>query len=207
MLKEVRVGEDRLIVCFNPEQAEKDKRTREAILSKLKEKLQKGPKQLVGNRGYARFLKLDKDALVIDPEKVEQDSIFDGKYILTTNTELSAKDVALSYKGLWQVERGFRNLKSALEVRPVYHWKESRVKGHVFASFLSLVLMTATGRKLEKKGIKLVWNDFIRDFRAFRAIKVNFTGKTYQLRTECRGNVSSAFQALGLRIPPVMQSV
>ena len=122
-------------------------------------------------------------------------------------TELSTKDVALSYKGLWQVECGFRNLKSALEVRPVYHWKASRVNGHIFASFLSLVLMTATGRKLEKKGIKLVWNDFIRDFRAFRAIKVNFTGKTYQLRTECRGNVSSAFQALGLRIPPVMQSV
>ena len=206
-VKEVRVGEDRLIVCFNPEQAEKDKRRREAILSKLKEKLQKGPKQLVGNRGYARFLKLDKDALVIDPEKVEQDSIFDGKYILTTNTELSAKDVALSYKGLWQVERGFRNLKSALEVRPVYHWKESRVKGHVFASFLSLVLMTAIERKLEKKGIKLVWDDFIRDLRAFRAIRVKFTGKTYQLRTECRGNVSYAFQALGLRIPPVMQSV
>ncbi len=58
-VKEVRVGEDRLIVCFNPEQAEKDKRTREAILSKLKEKLQKGPKQLVGNGGYARFLILN----------------------------------------------------------------------------------------------------------------------------------------------------
>lgn len=206
-VKELWVGEDRFIVCFNPEQAERDRKARETILSKLTEKLQKGPKQLLSNRGYARFLKVDKEAVVIDPDKVEKDSAFDGKYVLTTNTELSAKEVALSYKGLWQVERGFRNLKSALEVRPVYHRTESRVKGHVFASFLSLVLMTAIERKLEKRGIKVVWDDFIRDLRSFRAIRVRFTGKTYQLRTECRGTVSSAFQAVGIRIPPVMQSV
>ena len=68
-------------------------------------------------------------------------------------------------------------------------------------------LMTAIERKLEKKGIKVVWDDFIRDLKAFRAIRVKFTGKTYQLRTECRGAVSSAFQAVGIRIPPAMQSV
>ena len=181
--------------------------TREQILLKLQEKLKKGATQLVGNRGYARFLKVRKGAVVIDPEKVKQDSRFDGKYVLTTNTELPAEEVALSYKHLWQVERGFRNLKSALEVRPVYHRTESRVKGHVFASFLALVLMTAMERKLEEKNVKPAWNDFIRDLRAFRAINVMFTGKTYQLRTECRGVVSAAFQSVGLRIPPVMQNV
>jgi len=206
-VKELKIDEERFIVCLNPEQAEKDRQTRDAIVAKLNEKLRQGAKQLVANRGYARFLRIEKDAVMIDSDKIEQDQAFDGKYVLTTNTTLSAREVALSYKGLWQVERGFRNLKSALEVRPVFHRTETRVKGHVFASFLALVLMTAMEKKLEQKGIKVSWDDFIRDLRAFRAIKTKFSGKTYQLRTECRGDVASAFRALGLRIPPVIQSV
>ena len=206
-VKELKIDEERFIVCLNPEQAEKDRQTRDAIVAKLNEKLRQGVKQLVANRGYARFLRIEKDAVMLDADKIEQDQAFDGKYVLTTNTTLSARNVALSYKGLWQVERGFRNLKSALEVRPVFHRTETRVKGHVFASFLALVLMTAMEKKLEQKGIKVCWDDFIRDLRAFRAIKTKFSGKTYQLRTECRGDVANAFRALGLRIPPVIQSV
>lgn len=206
-VKEFRVDGERFIVCLNPQEAEKDRKTREEIVSRLKEKLEKNPKQLVGNRGYSRFLKMEKGSMAVDSDKIAEDSVFDGKYVLTTNTQLSVEEVALSYKGLWQVERGFRNLKSALEVRPIYHRTEDRVKGHVFASFLSLVLMTAVERKLEEKHVKIAWGDFIRDLRAFRAVQANFTGKTYLMRTECRGVVSAAFHAVGLRIPPVLSEI
>jgi len=206
-VKEVWCGEERFVVCFNPQEAARDRQAREQMLAQLSEQLQRGATGLLANHGYARFLTVKSDSIAVDPEKVEADAQFDGKFVLTTNTELSAAEVARSYKGLWQVERGFRNLKDVLAIRPVYHRHPSRVTGHVFASFLSLVLMTALEKKLEEKGIETSWDDLIRDLRAFRAIKVHFSNKDYRLRTECRGAVYHIFQAVGLHLPTVVELV
>jgi transposase len=109
-VKKVILGGERHILCLNPEEAKRDREVRQAILSDLEEKLKKAPSSLFGNSGYRRYLKLGKKP-EIDWEKVKEDERYDGKWLLsTTSSDLSAQEVALAYKGLWMVERAFREL-------------------------------------------------------------------------------------------------
>jgi transposase len=140
--KEVWVEEHRYVVCRNEAQARKDAADREAILASLREQLGHGDKSLVGNRGHRRFLKRVGEGLRIDEDKVHEEARYDGKWVLRTNTELSAAEVALAYKQLWQVEAIFRASKSLLETRPIFHKCDATIRGHVFCSFLALILRT-----------------------------------------------------------------
>ncbi len=99
-VQEVWVDNRRYIVCVNPKQARSDAADRESILASLEDQLKNGPKALVGNKGYRRYLKFEKDSATIDREKVEEDARFDGKWVLRTNTRLAPKNVALKYKEL-----------------------------------------------------------------------------------------------------------
>jgi len=135
-VKEILHNQKRYIVCMNTRQARKDAADREAIIASLKEQLKKGPKSLVGNKGYRKYLKIDKDSARVDMNKVKSESRFDGKWVLTTNMDLPAEKVALKYKELWQVERVFRDVKTMLHTRPVYHQRDENIRGHVFCSFL-----------------------------------------------------------------------
>ena len=111
------MGDDRYILCLNEEEERKDEAAREAILEHLREELEGGAMSLVGNKGYARYLKVTKGLMRIDEDKVLAESRYDGKYVLRTNTDLAASEVARTYKSLWRVERAFRETKSTLEVR------------------------------------------------------------------------------------------
>jgi hypothetical protein len=104
-VKEVWVDDRRYIVCLNEKQARKDEQDRMMIIESLKEQLKKGPKSLVGNKGYRKYLKLDRDDIAIDEAKIQEESRYDGKWVLRTNTELPADMVALKYKELWQVDQ------------------------------------------------------------------------------------------------------
>jgi hypothetical protein len=114
-VKEVWVKGRRYVVCHNPQEAAKDAADREAILQALNDKLRQGAKGLVGNRGFRRFLKVGKEAVSIDQARL------DGKYVLRTNTELPAAEVAVQYKRLLLVEQFFRATKSLLDTRPIFH--------------------------------------------------------------------------------------
>lgn len=156
MVKEVRIDERRYVVYLNPEEAQKDATSRETILSKLEEIInQREAKAVVGNRGYARFLKVRKGGITINQEAVEADQRFDGKFVLMTNTDLPASEVAKTYKGLLRVERTFRKEKSTLEVRPIYHHRDQTRIGHIVASFLALRLEVDLQARLDKRGITL----------------------------------------------------
>jgi transposase len=205
-VKEVFLGGKRYIVCVNPEEARKDQKTRETIISELEEKLRRAPKDLIGNKGYRRYLKVEKDAVKIDEEKLKAEERFDGKFVLLTSTQLSSEEVTKSYKSLWEVESVFRTLKDVLEIRPIFHRKESHVKGHVFCSYLALCLLITLRKSLKEHstGKAISWDDVIRDLHSFRIIKATFSGKTYLMRTEFKGTAHRCFQAVGLRPPPVI---
>ncbi|WP_027365554.1 IS1634 family transposase [Desulfotruncus alcoholivorax] len=132
----------------NPEEAKKQQLTWQAIIEKLEQTLKTaGPKVLLGNRGYRRYLKMDKKAVTINEEAVKEDAKYDGKYILRTNCDLPPDEIALGYKGLWQVDRAFRSLKSTLDLRHIYHWKEERVRNQIFVCFLAFVLQVMLAQK------------------------------------------------------------
>jgi transposase len=206
-VKEVAVNGRRYIVCLNPKEARKDQADREAILASLEEQLKKGATALVGNRGFRRYLKSEKGAFSIDQEKVKQDGRFDGKWVLTTNTRLKADEVALKYKELWQVEHLFRDTKSLLESRPIFHKCDETIRGHVFCSFLALVLKKELYRRIEAAGNSFEWSDIKQDLKSLQEVTLEEDDKRVAIRTQCQGTCGKVFQAVGVAVPPTMREI
>jgi hypothetical protein len=205
-VKEVRVGDRRYIVCLNEDEARKDAADREAIVASLREQLRRGVKSLVGNKGYRRYLSGgDARALAIDEAKIGEDARHDGKWVLRTNTDLDAAGVALQYKRLWMVEHWFRSCKSLLQTRPIYHKCDETIRGHVFCSFLALVLRQELQARLEQRGHDLEWADVIRDLDRLQMVEVEQDGKRFLLRSETQGSCGQVFQAVGVALPPTVQ--
>jgi transposase len=200
-VKEVLVDDRRYILCLNERQARKDAADRQSIIDALSEKIKSNPKSLVGNKGYRKYLSLDRDTVSLNQEKVEEEKRFDGKWVLKTNTALTAEQVALKYKELWQVEQVFRDMKSVLDTRPIFHQRDETIKGHVFCSFLALVLIKELYRRLEKAGHDFEWADIKQDLSALQEITIEDNGKKLAVRSECKGVCGKVFQAVGVAIP------
>jgi hypothetical protein len=214
-VKEVWVGENRYILALNEEQARKDRADREAIVSSLREKLSEGDKSLVGNRGYRKFLKTRAGGhFEIDEDKIQREARFDGKWVLQTDTDLDPAQVALRYKDLWMVEDLFRTVKSVLRTRPIYHSSDEAIRGHVFCSFLALMLLKDLMSRIEAMGGVGEWQRLKRDLDALEYVTIRTGGtstelspkaKTFRLRTEARGEAGTAIKAAGMALGPVVQ--
>ncbi|MBU2438752.1 MAG: IS1634 family transposase [Acidobacteria bacterium] len=203
-VKEVDLDGQRYIVCLNPEEEKRDRDVREKLVSDLESKLSASPSRLIGNSGYKKYLTVKRGAVVLDRKKVEDDSRFDGKFILTTNTELDTGEIAVTYKNLLQVEQAFRGLKDILATRPVYHQTAENTKGHVFCGYLALMLVMELRRRLKAKGEVPAWPEVIRDLRALQAIKLELDGKSFLLRSDFEGSAHRSFMAVGVKPPPVI---
>ncbi len=206
-VKEVIVDGNRYIVCLNEKQARKDAADRQAIIDSLQEKLKTNPKSLVGNKGYRKYLKLEKDTVSVNQQKIEEEARYDGKWVLKTNTTLTAEQAALKYKELWQVEQVFRDMKSVLDTRPIFHQLDETIRGHVFCSFLALVIRKELDRRLEKAGHCFEWADIKQDLKALQEITIEDRGKTLAIRSECLGTCGKVFQAVGVAIPSTIREV
>ena len=115
------VDDRRHVVCLNEDQASKDRYDRELIVEALRAALRRGDKSLIGNRGYRKYVKAIGERFTIDEESIAAEARYDGKWVLSTNTDLAAAELALRYKQLWQVEAIFRTMKTQLATRPVFH--------------------------------------------------------------------------------------
>jgi len=206
-VKEVALDNRRYIVCLNDRQARKDAADRRAITEALQEKLQHDPKSLVGNKGFRKYLKLDHDAVSLNEEKIQAEERFDGKWVLRTNIDLATEQVALKYKELWQVEHVFRDMKSILDTRPIFHQRDETIKGHVFCSFLALVLRKELDRRLEKAGYDFEWADIKQDLKALQEVTLEDNGKKLAIRSECHGVCGKVFQAVGVALPLTIREV
>jgi hypothetical protein len=206
-VKEVFVDDRRYIVCLNERQARKDAADRAAILEALQEKIASNPKSLIGNRGYRKYLKMDRDTVSLNEQKMDEECRFDGKWVLKTNTGLTAEQVALKYKELWQVEQVFRDMKSILDTRPIFHQRNETIKGHVFSSFLALVLIKELYRRLEKAGHNFEWADIKQDLSALQEITLEDNGKKLAIRSACKGVCGKVFQAVGVALPLTIREV
>ena len=205
-VKEVQIGPRRYIVCYNLDQAKKDRADREAIVEALRDQLKRGDKSLIGNKGYRKFLKATEGRrFEIDPAKVEGDARFDGIWVLQTDTDLPPVDVALRYKELWMVESVFCSLKSVLETRPIYHKRDDTIRGHVFCSFLALVLLKELQARLEACGWYPEWERLKDDLEALEEITVANGGKRLVIRTRTRGDAGKALQAVGVALGPTLR--
>ena len=207
-VKEVWVEGRRYIVCRNRDEARKDAADREAIVASVREKLKAGEKALIGNKGYRRYLSpTGPDHFRIDEAKIAEEARYDGKWVLRTNTELDAAEVALQYKRLWMVEAYFRACKSLLQVRPIYHRCDETIRGHVFCSFLAIVSRQELEARLAQRGDEWEWADVIADLDRLQLAAVGQDGKRFLLRSAVQGTCGSVFQAAGVAVPPTVQRV
>ena len=193
----------RYIVCRNEDQARKDETDRMAIVESLKAQLKAGDKSLVGNNGYRKYLKVSKtEHFAIDEQKIEDERRYDGMWVLRTNTDLRPEDVARKYKQLWMVEDAFRSVKSVLSTRPIYHKVDDTIRGHIFCSFLALVLLKELESRLDNCGLKFEWEDIKRDLCALEEVDVELDGQPWLLRTDIRGTCAQVLKAVGVAAPP-----
>ena len=203
LAKEVKVSDRRYIVCRNLAEAAQAARTREAVLTTLRAKLRQGDKSLVGNSAYRRYLKTpDKQHFTIDEARIAEDARYDGLYVLRTNTRLHPLNVMLRYRDLLVVEQLFRSEKALLATRPIHHQTDAAICGHVFCSFLAVVLRKELEERLAAARLKPEWRELLGDLDRLQEIEVEQDGKRFILRTPVTGVAGKAFQAVGVALPP-----
>jgi Transposase DDE domain len=154
-VKEVRIAEgERFVICFNPDAADRDADIRARLVTALEEMIDGSDRLSATKRaelrgvistkpGLNRYLRVTPGGLLrVNAAAIKAEANLDGKYLLrTSDPKLSAEDIALGYKQLLEVERGWRDLKQVIDLRPVYHRKEQRIRAHVVLCWLALLLV------------------------------------------------------------------
>ena len=162
----------------------------------------------MGNTGYRRFLKtVGKDHFTIDRAKAAEDARFDGVFVLRTNTDLDPLAAMLRYKQLWRVERTFRTAKHLLATRPIFHKLDETIRGHVFCSFVALVLKAELEARIAALGHTGSWPAIITDLDALTETEVEQDGRRFMLRSAPKHAASLALRAAGVALPPTVQAV
>ena len=205
--KAVTLAGRRYIVCRNHQEAQKDAADRVSILAALERQLAKGDKALIGNTGYRRYLKTISDEhFAIDAAKVEEETKFDGIFVLRTNTDLNPLEAMLCYKHLWTVEQTFRTAKHLLATRPIFHKLDETIRGHVFCSFLALVLKKALDDRIAAVGRAGSWPEIIADLDSLTETEIEHDGKRFVARSAPRPAASLALRAVGVALPPTIRA-
>ena len=203
-VKQVTVHGARYIVCRNEAEAEKDRAVRQAIVANLEKRLSGGDKALVGNAGYRRYLRRmgAGKAFEIDAGKLAEEARFDGIFVLRTNAGMTTLNAVLGYRELLLVEDLFRRAKVQLRTRPIYHSCDAAIRGHVFCSFLALVLQKELADLCRSHEVSVEWDDLIRDLDRLQEATIERDGKRITTRTHVEGQVGRVFQAAGIALPP-----
>jgi hypothetical protein len=210
-VKEVRIAEDeRFVICHNPEGAERDAAIRARMVTQLKELID-GTDTLARDKraelrgvistkpGLNRYLRVTPGGLLrVDASKAKAEENLDGKYLLrTSDPAMTAEDIALGYKQLLEVERGWRDMKQVIDLRPVYHRKEERIRAHVILCWLALLLA-----RVAENATGATWPQLRRQLD--RITVGTFTGPagTFRQRTEISPAQAALLEQLGIDPPP-----
>jgi len=221
-VKEVRVGEGdaakRFIVCHNPGEADRDKQTRDETIARLQDELariaaaraktktakasaahHRAECALRDHPTLGRYVRQTKTGrLLIDRSKVKAEERLDGKYLLSTSDpDLSAEDVALGYKNLLEAERGFRDLKSTIELRPVFHRLEHRIRAHILLSWLALLLIRVAERQTDQ-----TWRRIALELQRLHLVTLTGPTGTLQQTTRLTDAQREILTAAGTPAPP-----
>jgi len=212
-VKEVRVGQgarsQRFVVCVNPDAKARDEIVRANLVAYLEKRIagsddwsRERRDELVGELrttpGIARFLRRTKDhKLRIDKAAIDRDAHFDGKWcIRTSDDSLTPTDLAKAYKQLYQVERGWRDLKSSLRLRPVFHYREDRIRSHIQLCWLALLLI-----RVIENGCDGTWRNLRHELDRMHLVTLETTeGRIAKRSTTTKGQ-REILAALAIREP------
>jgi DDE family transposase len=202
-VKEVSTEGRRYVVCRNEAEAEKDAADRRAVVEALDRQLRRGDKALIGNSAYRRYLRRTGKgtAFEINPGKLADEARYDGVFVLRTNARISPLQAVLRYRDLLQVEDLFRTAKALMRTRPIYHSSDAAIRGHVFCSFLALVLRKELDARCRKAGFRPEWSDVLLDLDRLQEVRLSKGGHQVTLRTPATGTIGPLFKAAGIALP------
>ena len=213
-VKQVIVGDgaarQRFVVARNPREADRDRQRREQTIARLETKLseleqvrgaahEKAACKLRAHRSMGRYLRQTKTGrLMIDRAKIRDEARLDGKYLITTSDDtLTPADVALGYKNLLEAERGFRDLKGTILLRPVFHRREDRIRAHVLICFLALVIVRVCELRAGK-----TWRTIGDELGRIKQGRFRSPDGEFTQRTELTADQRQLLNALGVPEPP-----
>lgn len=217
-------GEDRLIITWSQVRADRDRKTREGILEKIAKKL-KNPKAdgktFVSNTNYRKYVTgLNKGAPQLNEDAISRESLRDGFFGVITNVpkeRMSTNEIISAYKHLWIIEDAFGEIKGTLKTRPIFHWTDERITGHLTLCFLAYFCEAQITKLLRQQDVEygshpfdngtidprpLTVSSAMLELKEVRAIPVSIQGKVVWVRTDIKGNAAKIFRAIGLAIPP-----
>ena len=200
-VKEVKVEGIRYIAARNEAEAEKDAADRAAIIEALDQQLKRGDKALIGNSAYRRYLRTTKKkAFEIDIGKIAEEARYDGIFVLRTNARITPLQAVLRYRELLSVEALFRAAKASFDTRPIFHSSDAAIRGHVFCSFLALLLQKELFESCADAGTA-EWANLLRDLDRLQEATVESGGKTWTVRTEATGAIPALMRFAGITLP------
>jgi transposase len=191
---------EELIITYSPKRAQKDKADRERLIKKARSLLQNKSYITSSNkRGGKKYLKSSKDIhWTLDEEAIKKDEIFDGYYgIQTSEKNLKPQDILEAYNNLWKIEESFRIMKTNLEVRPVFHWTEPRIKGHFVICFLAFLLERTLESKLKRAHLAATPPQIREVLNSMNFAEVKIKQKEFLIKTK--------FESLGNKILRLMR--
>jgi hypothetical protein len=213
-LKEVWVGQGeirrRFLVCRNPHEAARDAARRQRALAHISDELAALERKrtaddrrdaealLQAHPSLGRYLARRRGRLVVDQQKVRAEERVDGKFLLSSSdASLSAEEIALGYKQLIEVERDWRTLKHTLDLRPVYHRREERIRAHVLLCFLALLLT-----RVIEVATNQTWPTILRELQRMHLGEFHGSAGRVLQRTETTPVQHDLLRALAIDEPP-----
>lgn len=213
---------DRLIVTWSRVRAQRDAKTRADIVKKIQRKFSKkniSTKTFVSNRNYQKYVTgLEKGTPTLNLAAIEADFKTDGFFGIVTNVlNLSATEIVINYKELWKIEDAFGEIKGTLKARPIFHWTDKRIIGHLVACFLAYLCEAHITQLLREKKLELkspaidegpidsralTVVEALKELNEIRAVPVTIRGRSIWCRTDINGNAVALFHAVGAKIPP-----
>jgi hypothetical protein len=210
-VKEVRIADgERFVICFNPEAAERDAAIRARMITQVEEAIRDSGQLSAGKRaelrgvistkpGLNRYLRVTPGGLLrTDAAKAKGEENLDGRYLLrTADPKLSAEEIAVGYKQLLEVERGWRDMKQVIDLRPVYHRREDRIRAHVLLCWLALLLA-----RIAENACGDAWPNLRRELDRIRVGTFTGPAGTFRQRTEITKPQLAILKALEIGAPP-----
>lgn len=201
--KEIKTNDNRLIITWSSKRAKKDKADRERLAEKAKELLESN--KITNKRGARKYLKVEAEKATLNKAKIDLDAMWDGYYGLETNAnndDLSAEVIVERYRDLWRVEESFRIFKSHLETRPIFHWTDKRILGHLILCFLAFLMERTLEIELKKKGIEYSTERIRKALNSLQVSEIIIEDNIFHIRSPVEGLANDILRVLRIKIPP-----
>jgi hypothetical protein len=205
-VKQAKVEGVRYVVCRNEKEAEIDRKDREAVVAALDAQLKKGDKGLIGNSAYRRYLRKvgakGERSFEIDAGKLAEEARFDGIFVLRTNAKVTPLQAVLRYRDLLRVEDLFRRTKAIMRTRPIFHSSDAAIRGHVFCSFLALLMQKHLDDLSRQAGLVPEWKELLRDLDRLQQVRIRHRDVDWLVRADAAPMVTMLFKSAHIALPP-----